>query len=163
MRRPTKDVSGAKLDLTAMIDVVFLLLIFFMCATTFRVPEGSLRAFLPRDQGARSSEPPHTKPCRVLLAMRGKEVAVQVDFVAIHNDETYVTDFERAREVQAPDEEAIYQHIRQRQAASGDGAVPVVIDFDRDVPVRYVVRMLDICHRAEVKDIAFAAPAEAGP
>ena len=38
-------------QLTSMIDVVFLLLIFFVCTLHFRVLEGRLDTRLPRDQG----------------------------------------------------------------------------------------------------------------
>jgi len=39
-------------DMTPMIDVVFQLLIFFLCTLHFRQLEGKLDAFLPRDAGA---------------------------------------------------------------------------------------------------------------
>ncbi|MDF1836924.1 MAG: biopolymer transporter ExbD [Planctomycetota bacterium] len=41
----------AELDMTPMIDVTFLLLIFFMCTLRFKVLEGQLTAFLPKDVG----------------------------------------------------------------------------------------------------------------
>lgn len=41
----------AELDMTPMIDVTFLLLIFFMCTLRFKVLEGQLTAFLPKDAG----------------------------------------------------------------------------------------------------------------
>ena len=42
----------ASLPLTPMIDVVFLLLIFFLCTLRFRALEGKLAAALPRDAGS---------------------------------------------------------------------------------------------------------------
>ena len=41
-------------DLTSMIDVVFLLLIFFLCTLQFRVLEGQLPTHLPDDMGGRA-------------------------------------------------------------------------------------------------------------
>lgn len=41
----------AELDMTPMIDVTFLLLIFFMCTLKFKVLEGQLTAYLPKDAG----------------------------------------------------------------------------------------------------------------
>ncbi len=41
----------AELDMTPMIDVTFLLLIFFMCTLKFKLLEGQLSAFLPKDAG----------------------------------------------------------------------------------------------------------------
>ena len=43
--------EDAKLEMTPMIDVTFLLLIFFMCTLKFRTLEGTLSAFLPDDEG----------------------------------------------------------------------------------------------------------------
>jgi biopolymer transport protein ExbD len=44
-----------KLDMTPMIDVVFLLIIFFLCID-FKVLEAKLPAYLPKDVGAHSTE-----------------------------------------------------------------------------------------------------------
>ena len=41
----------AELDMTPMIDVTFLLLIFFMCTLKFKALEGQLTAYLPKDAG----------------------------------------------------------------------------------------------------------------
>ncbi len=38
-----------KMEMTPMIDVTFLLLIFFMCTLQFKTLEGKLEAFLPRE------------------------------------------------------------------------------------------------------------------
>ena len=40
-----------RMDMTPMIDVVFQLLIFFMCTVRFKALEGKLSAYLPRDVG----------------------------------------------------------------------------------------------------------------
>jgi len=40
-------------DLTPMIDVTFLLLVFFLCTLGFRPLEGRLEALLPKDRGER--------------------------------------------------------------------------------------------------------------
>lgn len=43
------------MDMTPMIDVVFQLLIFFMCTIKFKTLEGKLSAYLPKDVGVNSS------------------------------------------------------------------------------------------------------------
>ncbi|MFT5731702.1 MAG: biopolymer transport protein ExbD [Paracoccaceae bacterium] len=45
-----------ELQMTPMIDVTFLLLIFFMCTLKFKVLEGKLGAYLPKDVGVNTSE-----------------------------------------------------------------------------------------------------------
>jgi len=43
--------TKAEMEMTAMIDVTFLLLIFFMCTLKFKTLEGKLSAYLPKDVG----------------------------------------------------------------------------------------------------------------
>ena len=45
-----------ELEMTPMIDVTFLLLIFFMCTIKFKTLEGKLAAYLPKDVGVNSSD-----------------------------------------------------------------------------------------------------------
>ena len=49
-----------KMDMTPMIDVVFQLIIFFMCNIKYKTLEGRLDAFLPKDVGVNSA--PATQP-----------------------------------------------------------------------------------------------------
>ncbi len=45
-----------EMEMTPMIDVTFLLLIFFMCTIKFKTLEGRLSAYLPRDVGVNQSD-----------------------------------------------------------------------------------------------------------
>lgn len=53
-----------KIDLTSLIDVVFLLLIFFMVTTTF-VPDAGLRLLLPEAQS--ETQPPPSRPLEIAI------------------------------------------------------------------------------------------------
>lgn len=44
-----------KMEMTPMIDVTFLLLIFFMCSIKFKVLEGKLQTYLPKDVGVNTT------------------------------------------------------------------------------------------------------------
>jgi biopolymer transport protein ExbD len=44
-----------KMEMTPMIDVTFLLLIFFLCTLKFKLLEGKLSAYLPKDVGVNSA------------------------------------------------------------------------------------------------------------
>ncbi len=48
--------EDAQLHLTPMIDVTFLLLIFFMCSIRFKRLDGKLSTYLPREMGVNTSE-----------------------------------------------------------------------------------------------------------
>lgn len=56
-------------DLTPMIDVVFLLLVFFILTTSFRPEEQQLAALLPSNGSATSERPPVLPPPTVRLAL----------------------------------------------------------------------------------------------
>lgn len=50
-----------KMELTPMIDVTFLILIFFLCTLKFKTLEGKLLSYLPQDQGLTSKPDPIPK------------------------------------------------------------------------------------------------------
>ncbi|MBI4879623.1 MAG: biopolymer transporter ExbD [Planctomycetes bacterium] len=47
--------AEVKLEMTSMIDVTFLLLIFFMCTIKFKILEGKLQTYLPKDVGVNAT------------------------------------------------------------------------------------------------------------
>jgi biopolymer transport protein ExbD len=56
MTRKKAEIDEVELELTPMIDVVFLLLIFFIVTMKFKVLEGKLETELPKDVGVNSGE-----------------------------------------------------------------------------------------------------------
>jgi biopolymer transport protein ExbD len=56
MARKKAEIEEVKVELTPMIDVVFLLLIFFIVTMKFKVLEGKLVTELPKDVGVNSGE-----------------------------------------------------------------------------------------------------------
>lgn len=54
-----EDIKG---DMTPMIDIIFLLLIFFLLTTKFIVPEKMISQLLPTNKGQASSSPPVVEP-----------------------------------------------------------------------------------------------------
>jgi len=152
--------DGAVLDMTSMIDVVFLLLIFFMCATKFKMPEGALRSFLPRDRGDSQSRPIVEENCRIWLRIEGGQVIAIADDRMIDPNNELVGDFEIHNGVPGPNMDLIEIHISDRKETyfGTSGGLPVVIDFSGDVPWKYVSDVLNICTKLEIDNIAFAAP-----
>jgi biopolymer transport protein ExbD len=55
-RRKKKKFEAIKTDMTPMIDVTFLLLIFFIVTLKFKILEGRLDAALPKDRGTSTAE-----------------------------------------------------------------------------------------------------------
>ena len=56
-----------EMEMTSMIDVTFLLLIFFMCTLKFKTLEGKLAAYLPKDVGVNTSEAEPIEKVEILI------------------------------------------------------------------------------------------------
>ena len=165
MKKRVRQYPSANRDLpmTSMIDVVFLLLVFFMCANVFKNPEGALRAYLPKggDGGGIDAR----RDCRIRIWRQLDQIAVAIDDRSISIDTP--GHFESQRGFNGglgPNEKELLAHLEMRTASyETDGSLgatglPVIIDFSHDVPSKYVVQMLNLCHRARVIDVAFAQP-----
>jgi biopolymer transport protein ExbD len=137
-------VAETEMDMTPMIDVVFQLLIFFMCATKFRTLDGRLLAYLPKNQGRPCTPNEIPKlPARVTLHWN---VATQQAKVYVGQTFTGLADqggLQRARDA-----------VRRIKATGTDKAE---IDAAPDIPYRYVVETLDMLIGVAMTDIAFAA------
>ncbi len=130
MRRSRRFVrSSLSLDLTPMVDVVFLLIIFFMVSTTFITLESGLSVDLPE---AQSSQPqPSDLPT-----------------VTITADETiYLAGAEIV-------EENLVASLRMQLDTSGVGVV--VLRADKTVPHGLTVRVMDLIKQAGAQRIAIA-------
>jgi biopolymer transport protein ExbD len=124
---------------TSMIDVVFLLLIFFLCASKFRQLERRLDAFLPKDglTGGDFIDPPVEIPVRVSAG--GSDLSVpryQVERWVTHD----------ANELAA----------RLRRLPAGD--YKIVIDSRQNVPFYHVMSAVDACARADLHNVSFRPP-----
>ena len=116
------------LSLTPLIDVVFLLLVFFLVATRFAQEDRELEVELPTASEARP------------LTEEPKELFVNID-----KDGNYFVSGQRlaASEVE----------VALRQAVA-DNPVnqSVVIRADKRVPFDFVVTVMDLCNQAGVRD-----------
>jgi len=112
-----QDVS---VDLTPLIDVVFLLLIFFMVSTTF-TKESHLEIDLPQS----SAEP--AKP-----AVKEIEVVVNAEGEYMVNDRRLVNN----------QEETLKKAIQK--LSNGDNKIPFIITADAKTAHEFVVRVMDV-------------------
>jgi biopolymer transport protein ExbD len=111
-------------DLTPLIDVVFLLLIFFMVSTTF-TRESHLQVDLPEASGEPAS------PAEV----------EQID-VVINAEGQY---FLNERPLVNNRRETLERGIRE--LAAGDNGLPFIITADARTPHEFVVRAMDVAGR----------------
>ncbi len=127
--RQEEGVEELVLNLTPMIDVIFLLLIFFMVATTFQDPERELDLDLPQAQSGST------------LTEQDDEVVIN-----IKQDGTLVIS---DREVT---QEELVRHLNQ--TAQQDPETPVTIRGDRFVHHEDVVSAMDACGSAGLHNLS---------
>ena len=127
--------SETDINMTPLIDVVFLLLIFFMVSTTFE-RESELRIALPE-----ASEQP--------AAPRDDIILVSIDA----NEQMYI-DAEPL-----PDTDMATLDAALKAQALRLDAAPVVIRADAEVSHQAVIRVMDAARRAGLVNITFATRA----
>lgn len=140
-----------------MIDIVFLLLIFFMCATRFRIPEGELSSFLPRDRGVASTFSSElVYPCVISLERADGRIRCLADARELGPGAPEA--FETYTGIVGPDLEELESYLAERRLTSLQ-PLSVHIDADPDVPAKYVVGVLNRCTKLQIQDVALVAPA----
>ena len=134
-RRRTPEMS---VDLTPLIDVVFLLLIFFMVTTTF-VQEGRMSLELPQAESEPVVEP--LEPVQVIVSVEG-DYAINGQALADRSIATL--------------------RAALRDASAGDVSLPMVITSDGRAPLEAVVRVMDAAGQLGFERIRIATqPASA--
>lgn len=128
----------AELNLTPLVDVVFLLLLFFMVSTTFeRQPE--LPIALPEAEGQPASD-------------RERDPIV----VSIDRESRYVI---AEQPVRAPSEEALSASLTQALSgalADHRAEASLLIEADAQTPHQAVMRILDVAQQLGLQRLAFA-------
>ena len=143
----TRRDGDLELNLTSMIDVIFLLLIFFVFTSDFKEPEKRLptNLSLPGAIARDRVEPQERRDldkvvARVFLAPGGRAV--------------YSVNGERVANLAAL--ESTLEALREL-----DPNVPVVIAPERDVPLESALDVYDVSRRVGLGRVQFAASAEA--
>lgn len=128
-----EDEAPASLDISPLIDVVFILLIFFMVSTTF-VKDMQVELQRP---GAASSTPANSKSIRVYIDRNNQ---IFVDGVQV-----------RSWVLQG----------KVRDLAKASKADSILVVTDKGVPSERLIEVVDQCRLAGVKEIAVATQEEA--
>ena len=132
--------DDVKLQMTAMIDVTFLLIIFFMCTTRFRTLEGRVEALLPSTgtPARKADEVPNVIHVGINAGAAGG-VGLTLDGCPCAGFGALKETLDRTRR--------LIPHTK------------VVLDPAGDVPHDAVMQALDVCRDVGINAIAFRAPA----
>lgn len=128
MHIDTDDGEELALNLAPMIDVVFLLLVFFMVATTFVEKEKEMGVDLP---SASTGAEPAPAPTEIVINLL-RDGTMKVAGRELSRDQL-VAELERAARV--------------------DRETPVTIRGDKDVPYQRVVGVMDTCRATGLLNI----------
>ncbi len=151
MRKRRKfDVEDQVGDMTSMIDIVFLLLIFFILMP-FKSPESRIESHLPKDSGlsqAKSEEEPVEK----------------IDIKISRDDKVDLATFEGVKVKINGKPIPTFSGLRNRLSEMRAGLkispakVPVELNADEDVPFYFVLKALDYAKLNEFSFIKYPAP-----
>lgn len=139
MKFSDREEDDVQINLTPLIDVVFLLLIFFMVSTTFS-KESELRIQLPES----SDRPVQQKENQVL------EIEISADGAyAVKGPAD-----KAAQQLLGTDRKTLYRALASASGNSKD--LVTVIRADRKTPHASVIRAMDIARRLGYTNITFA-------
>ena len=124
--------SLGSLSLTPLIDVVFLLLIFFLVATRFEQEERHLEITLPQ---ASEAKPLTVRPQELVVNVT-RDGAVSIGTKSLDQNELYT--------------------VLQQAWMRNPGRQRVIIRADEETQTRHVVTVMNACNQARIRDYVIA-------
>jgi len=141
--------NPVEINVTAMVDVIFCLCIFFMCSFHFKQLEGRVDAWLPKEKGPNATD----KIIKPIL----EEVRIFMRWDA----ERSVTVRKIGNRPPISTDEELMSTIRQMKSdyeRAGKIEVPILLDATESVPWQDVVHVLDLCKAEKLPMIEFVEP-----
>lgn len=123
------------IQMAPLIDIVFLLLIFFMSASIFSQLESEINITVPT---AKKSQDIRRSPGEIIINIR-KDGSIVIN----------------QRELSYPDLERMLKRVSQLYKGQ-----PVIIRADKNTYHKEVIRVLDICAGADIWNVSFATMKE---
>ena len=139
--------NPVEINVTAMVDVIFCLCIFFMCSFHFKQLEGKIDAWLPKH-----GNQPGTPTGPVIL----EEIRVFMRWDPLRS-----ATIRKVGNTQVSDDATLMEAIRIRKGdyeRAGKNVFPIIIDATEDVPWSDVVKVVDLCKTDKLTSIEFAEP-----
>ena len=145
--------NPVEINVTAMVDVIFCLCIFFMCSFHFKQLEGKIDAWMPKDKGPN----PLTEQIKVPL----EEIRVFLRWDPARNATTRKV----GRNDVSTDADLLSAVLAQKgdYERAGKTVFPILIDATPDVPWSDVVHALDLFKGERLTNIEFVEPLQYRP
>jgi biopolymer transport protein ExbD len=132
------------INVTAMVDVIFCLCLFYMCSFKFKQLEGKFESWLPQGKGAQGMP---------------LDAVIQEVRVALFWDDVKQETKRKFGTAEVPDDEDLEQRIAKAYDSFvrlGHPEVPCTIDAAKMVPWQEVVNVMNISKKAGLEKIEFA-------
>jgi biopolymer transport protein ExbD len=131
LRRDRRDDPG--IDMAPLIDVVFLLLIFFMVTTTFN-KQSELKIVLPKAQSSEAVKPQN--PLTLTIDRHGNY-------------------YLNGRELVNTRPDTLFRALQEAKASKG-GKVPLIVRADANTPYQSVVTAMDVAGQLGLSRLSIA-------
>jgi len=128
-----------QLNMASMVDVVFLLLIFFMCTSSFTQIEDKLTTQLSQVGSGTKQETIELPPIRISLRRSASGEVLITCENEIFRESEFKNLVKKLEEWRAVDD------------------IRVIIEGQGTVPFGSMVRALDACYKADLRQVAFSA------
>lgn len=139
LTRQKQDPVPPQLNMASMVDVVFLLLIFFMCTSSFTQIEDKLPTQLSQVGSGTNQDTMDLPPIRISL-QRSVSGAV---LITCENEIFRESEFKN-----------LVKKLEEWRAIND---MRVIIEGQGTVPFGSMVRALDACYQADLQQVAFSA------
>jgi len=141
------------INVTAMVDVIFCLCLFFMCSFQFKQLEGKIESWLPKDApgAAASADKNVLEEIRIVMSYDGKSGAT---VRRVGNTAPASSDGELMKRVLSLG--ADYEKLGKKD-------FPVLLEAARDVAWKDVVHVMDLLKQAKLERIEFTGGARTAP
>lgn len=155
-RRRRQRMPAISLSMTAMIDVVFLLLIYFMVATDFRMGEGMFRVEVPAREGAGAPDPFRLddEPLRIIVHSTGLGPAMYT--LRLDGPYPQPRTFDDLHEFLASTQVNV-ENVASRGALFRPEH-PIIIQPSRSTRWEHAIEAFNAAARARYSNITFAKP-----
>jgi biopolymer transport protein ExbD len=139
------DENPVAINVTAMVDIIFCLCVFYMCSFKFKMLEGKFDSWLPKDKGTGGVGDANQQIQEIRVALYWDEAS----------SKTTRRFFTRTIENDAELQQVIHdQHADNLRLGRTD--VPVIIDAEAKVPMAQVVNVMNLAKREGIANIEFA-------
>ena len=141
------DENPVPVNCIALIDIIFCLIIFFMCSFHFKQLEGKIDSWLPKDKGVHGTPMQSQVLEEMRVSMRWDDGSQSV--------ETKFGSRPVANEQELGD---LLSESHAEYVNRGKAETPVIIDAEPHVPWKAVIGVMNVCKKRELEHIEFAAP-----